>query len=143
MTPAVIVLSLMSSLTQIIMQKYSLQEGIVYYLFYVTLISGFYNLFSFFKSQKITGGEFVFDVFNEKVLYIGCLIVLFSALLIISKSISLAYTPNTGYVNALSLTSPLWIMLYEHILKKKDFSSPKAGLCMIFAILILCIVTNL
>ena len=143
MMPAVIIWSLMSSLTQIIMQKHSLQEGIVYYLFYVTLISGFYNLTCLIKSKKITRKEFVFYVFNEKVLYIGFLVVLFSALLIVSKGIALAYAPNTGYVNALSLTSPLWIMLYNHVLKKKDFSSPKAGLCMIFAIFILCIVANL
>ena len=85
----------------------------------------------------------VFDIFNQKVMFIGLLVVLFSALLIISKGISLNYAPNTGYVNALSLTSPLWIMLYDHLLKNKDYASPKAGIVMIISLLFLIISANL
>lgn len=143
MMPAVFVWSFMSSLTQIIMQKHTLMEGIVYYLFYVTLISGFYNLYFYLKKQKPTRALFLQQVFNQKVMYIGFLIVLFSALLIISKSISLDYTPNTGYVNALSLTSPLWIMLYNHIINHKDYDSPKTSLMMLGGVFLLCIFANL
>ena len=74
---------------------------------------------------------------------IGFLVVLFSALLIVCKSIALNYTPNTGYVNAVSLTSPLWIMLYDHVIGHKDYAAPKAGLCMILSVLALCIFANL
>ena len=143
MMPAVFVWSLMSSLTQIIMQKHTLTEGIVYYLFYVTLISGFYNLYFYLKTKKPSKEQFLQDVFNQKVMYIGFLIVLFSALLIISKSISLDYTPNTGYVNALSLTAPLWIMLYNHQINHKDYQSPKAGLVMIAGLFLLCVFANI
>ena len=143
MMPAVFVWSFMSSLTQIIMQKHTLMEGIVYYLFYVTLISGFYNLYFYLKNQKPTRTLFLQQVFNQKVMYIGFLIVLFSALLIVSKSISLDYTPNTGYVNALSLTSPLWIMLYNHVINHKDYDSPKTSLMMLGGVFLLCIFANL
>lgn len=143
MIPAVFVWSIMSSLTQIIMQRHSLAEGIVYYLFYVTLISGFYNLFFYLKSVRPTRKEFVQQVFNQKVMYIGWLIVLFSALLIVSKSISLDYAPNTGYVNALSLTSPLWIMLYNHVINHKDYDSPITALMMIGGVFLISVFANL
>ena len=143
MMPAVVVWSLMSSLTQMIMQKHTLMEGIVYYLFYVTLISGLYNLYFYLKTEKPTHEAFLQQVFNQKVMYIGFLVVLFSALLIISKSISLDYTPNTGYVNALSLTSPLWIMLYNHVINHKDYDSPKTCLLMLSGVFLLCIFANL
>ena len=143
MMPAVVVLSLMSSLTQIIMQRHHLYESIVYYLFYITLISGIYNLYFYIKTVRPTIRQAVFDIFNQKVMFIGLLVVLFSALLIISKGISLNYAPNTGYVNALSLTSPLWIMLYDHLLKNKDYASPKAGIVMIISLLFLIISANL
>ena len=143
MMPAVVVLSLMSSLTQIIMQRHHLYESIVYYLFYITLISGIYNLYFYIKTVRPTIRQAVFDIFNQKVMFIGLLVVLFSALLIISKGISLNYAPNTGYVNALSLTSPLWIMLYDHLLKNKDYASPKAGIVMIISLLFLIMSANL
>jgi hypothetical protein len=143
MFPAVIVLSLMSSLTQLIMRRHNLSEGIVYYLFYVTLISGVYNACFYCKTQKKSVRQLLLDLLDDKVMYVGFLVVFFSALLIISKSISLNYAPNTGYVNALSLTSPLWIMFYNHVIHHKDYGSPKAGLCMIFGILMLCVFANL
>ena len=143
MMPAVFVWSLMSSLTQMIMQRHTLMEGIVYYLFYVTLISGFYNLYFYLKTEKPTRVLFLQQVFNQKVMYIGFLVVLFSALLIVSKSISLDFTPNTGYVNALSLTSPLWIMLYNHVINHKDYDSPKTCLLMLGGVFLLCIFANL
>ena len=143
MMPAVVVWSLMSSLTQIIMQKHTLAEGIVYYLFYVTLISGFYNLFFYLKTSRPTRTQFLQQVFNQKVMYVGFLVVLFSALLIVSKSISLNYTPNTGYVNALSLTAPLWIMFYNHVINHKDYDSPVACLMMIGGVFLMSIFANL
>ncbi|MBO5996959.1 MAG: hypothetical protein J6P93_00300, partial [Alphaproteobacteria bacterium] len=142
MMPAVVVWSLMSSLTQIIMQRHTLAEGIVYYLFYVTLISGFYNLYFYLKTSRPSASQFLQQVFNQKVMYIGFLIVLFSALLIVSKSIALDYTPNTGYVNYLSLTAPLWIMLYNHIINHKDYTSPITSLLMIGGLFLLCIFAN-
>lgn len=143
MMPVVVVWSLMSSLTQMIMQRHSLVEGIVYYLFYVTFISGVYNLFFYIKTQKPNKEQILQDLLGQKVLYIGFLVVLFSALLIVCKSIALNYTPNTGYVNALSLTSPLWIMLYNHVIGHKDYVAPKAGLCMVLSVLALCVFANL
>ena len=143
MLPVVVVWSLMSSLTQMIMQRHLLFEGIVYYLFYVTLVSGFYNLYFYIKTERPTIEKAVQEIFNQKVMYIGLLIVLFSVLLIISKGIALDYTPNTGYVNALSLTAPLWIMLYDHVINHKDYTSPRAGLAMIISLFFLSIFANL
>ena len=143
MIPVVIVWSLMSTLTQTIMQRHSLTEGIVYYLFYVTLISGLYNLYYYIKTKHPSKEQALQDVFNPKVMNIGFLLVLFSALLIVSKGISLDFTPNTGFVNALSLTSPLWIMLYNHAIRHEDYTSPKLGLMMIASLFFLCIFASI
>ncbi len=143
MIPVVVVWSLMSTLTQTIMQRHSLTEGIVYYLFYVTFISGIYNLYYYIKTEHPSKEKALQDVFNPKVMNIGFLLVLFSALLIVSKSISLDFTPNTGFVNALSLTSPLWIMLYNHAIRHEDYTSPKLGLMMIVSLFFLCIFASI
>lgn len=137
MLPAVFVLSLMSSLTQEIMQRHSLRYGMVYYLFFSTFVSGLYNLFYYLKTEKPTKEQALQQIFSPKVMNIGFLLVFFSSLLIVTKSIALDKTPNTAYVNALSLTSPLWLMLYNHIIRHQDFASPKAGFFMIVCLLIL------
>ena len=142
MLPAVFVWSLMSSLTQEIMQLHSLRYGMVYYLFFSTFVSGLYNLFYYVKTEKPTKEQALQEIFGTKVMNIGLLLVLFSALLIITKSIALDETPNTGYVNALSLTSPLWLMLYNHAIKHQDFASPKAGLVMIACLFSLVLFTS-
>lgn len=131
MLPAVVVWSLMSTLAQEIMLKHELRDGIAYYLVWSMTVSGFYNLYFYIKTQRPTKRQAFEEIFSPKVVRVGLLVILFSTVLIISKSISLAYTPNTGYVNALSLTSPLWIMLYNHWTNRKDDASPRLGLLMI------------
>ena len=131
MLPSVIVLSLMSTLTQEIMLEHTLRDGIAYYLVLSMAVSGLYNLFFYIKTQKPTKQKAVQEIFSSKVKRVGLWVILFSAALVVCKSISLAYAPNTGYVNALSLTSPLWIMLYNHWIHRKDEASPLLGLLMI------------
>ncbi len=143
MMPAVVVWSLMSSLTQMIMQRHTITQGIVYYLFYATLVSGAYNLYFYIRTERPSRTRALQEIFNIKVMNVGFLVVLFSALLIVSKGIALNYTPNTGYVNALSLTSPLWIMLYNHAIRHKDYASPKEGMIMIISLFFLSIFANL
>lgn len=143
MMPTVVIWSLMSTLNQWIMQKHNLYEGLIYYLFYATLVSGFYNLYFYIKTVKPTKKQAIHEIFTFKVRHIGVIITLFSSLLIVSKSIALNAAPNTGYVNALSLTSPLWIMLYNHLLRHKDDTSPKAGIMMLICLLFLTIFANL
>lgn len=131
MLPSVIILSLMSTLTQEIMLEYTLRDGIAYYLVLSMAVSGFYNLFFYVKTQKPTMNMAIKEIFSPEVKRAGLLIILFSAALVISKSISLTFTPNTGYVNALSLTAPLWIMIYDRWTGRKDGASPRLGLLMI------------
>lgn len=143
MLPAVFVWSFMSSVTQEIMRLHTLMYGMIYYLVLSTFISGLYNLYFYIKTERPSKEQALQEIFGEKVMYIGFLLVFFSALLIISKSIALDYTPNTGFVNALSLTSPLWVMLYDHVINHKDYASPKAGLAMIVSLLFLVILTSI
>ena len=131
MLPVVVVWSLMSTITQEIMLRHELHDGIAYYLVLSMTISGFYNLYFYIRTQRPTTRQAMAEIFSPKVKRVGFLVILFSAVLIISKSIALAYTPNTGYVNALSLTSPLWIMLYNHWTNRRDEASPRLGLLMI------------
>lgn len=142
MMPAVVVWSLMSTVNKEIMLRHQLETGIGYYLVYSMFISGLYNLYIYASQGRITKNRLIKEVFAPKVVQASFMLILFSTALIIAKSISLAYTPNTGYVNALSLTSPLWIILFNHYFKEKDLVSVRAGLVLIVCLFFLTILAS-
>lgn len=142
MMPAVVVWSLMSTVNKEIMLRHQLETGIGYYLVYSMFISGLYNLYIYASQGRKTKNRVLKEVFAPKVVQASFMLILFSIALIIAKSISLAYTPNTGYVNALSLTSPLWIILFNHYFKEKDLVSVRAGLVLILSLFFLTILAS-
>ena len=142
MMPAVVVWSLMSTVNKEIMLRHQLETGIGYYLVYSMFISGLYNLYIYASQGRMTKNRVLKEVFAPKVVQASFMLILFSIALIIAKSISLAYTPNTGYVNALSLTSPLWIILFNHYFKEKDLVSVRAGLVLIVSLFFLTILAS-
>lgn len=142
MMPAVVVWSLMSTVNKEIMLRHQLETGIGYYLVYSMFISGLYNLYIYVSQGRMTKNRVLKEVFAPKVVQASFMLILFSIALIIAKSISLAYTPNTGYVNALSLTSPLWIILFNHYFKEKDLVSVRAGLVLIISLFFLTILAS-
>lgn len=142
MMPAVVVWSLMSTVNKEIMLRHQLETGIGYYLVYSMFISGLYNLYIYASQGRMSKNRVLKEVFASKVVQASFMLILFSIALIIAKSISLAYTPNTGYVNALSLTSPLWIILFNHYFKEKDLVSVRAGLVLIISLFFLTILAS-
>ncbi len=142
MMPAVVVWSLMSTVNKEIMLRHQLETGIGYYLVYSMFISGLYNLYIYASQGRMSKNRVLKEVFAPKVVQASFMLILFSIALIIAKSISLAYTPNTGYVNALSLTSPLWIILFNHYFKEKDLVSVRAGLVLIISLFFLTILAS-
>lgn len=142
MMPAVVVWSLMSTVNKEIMLRHQLETGIGYYLVYSMFISGLYNLYIYASQGRMTKNRVLKEVFAPKVVQASFMLILFSIALIIAKSISLAYTPNTGYVNALSLMSPLWIILFNHYFKEKDLVSVRAGLVLIVSLFFLTILAS-
>ncbi len=140
--PAVVVGSLVSTVNKEIMLRHQLETGIGYYLVYSMFISGLYNLYIYASQGRMTKNRVLKEVFAPKVVQASFMLILFSIALIIAKSISLAYTPNTGYVNALSLTSPLWIILFNHYFKEKDLVSVRAGLVLIISLFFLTILAS-
>ena len=139
---AVVAWSLVSTVNKEIMLRHQLETGIGYYLVYSMFISGLYNLYIYASQGRMTKNRVLKEVFAPKVVQASFMLILFSIALIIAKSISLAYTPNTGYVNALSLTSPLWIILFNHYFKEKDLVSVRAGLVLIISLFFLTILAS-
>lgn len=132
--PAVIAWSVMSSLTYEIMNYNNIATGLIYYLTIAMFVSGVYNLIFYFLTQRkaITWIYIKNNIFSQRVMNVGLLLVLFSAVLIITKGIALDLAPNTAYVTMLSLTFPLWVMFFNYWIKSKEESSFSWGMGSLF-----------
>jgi len=135
--PAVLALAAMSIITKFIaLKSNSLWMGLTYYLTVSTFISGVYNL-CFFVRQF--GVKNLHDVIKPPLPKIGFLLISFSSLLIIAKTMALRIAPNPGYVTALLLIAPLFIYALNKHYKISDKISLKAGLAMLFFLFLLVI----
>lgn len=130
--PAVLALAAMSIITKYIATEgRSLWQGLTYYLTISTFISGIYNLIGYgMQKQKQT-------LISLKMLKIGAMLVSFSSLLIIAKTMALRIAPNPGYVTALLLVAPLFIHALNKHYKISDTVSLEAGFAMIFFLILL------
>ncbi|MBQ4399969.1 MAG: hypothetical protein II830_01595 [Alphaproteobacteria bacterium] len=130
--PAVLALAAMSIITKYIATEgRSLWQGLSYYLVVSTFVSGMYNLFMYrFQKEKP-------EIISRKMLKIGALLVAFSSVLIIAKTMALRIAPNPGYVTALLLIAPLFIYALNRHYKISDTVSLEAGFAMIFFLLLL------
>jgi hypothetical protein len=139
--PAVLALAAMSIITKYIaVQAHSLGQGLTYYLTVSTFISGCYNLILY---RRANGAEkFWSTIIAKKIRKAGYLLVAFSSLLIIAKTMALRLAPNPGYVTALLLTAPVFVYALNMNFKIADTISLKAGFAMMFFLALLVLTVN-
>ncbi|MBR1601247.1 MAG: hypothetical protein IJ677_06680, partial [Alphaproteobacteria bacterium] len=135
--PAVLALSLMSIITKYIATDgRSLWQGLICYLTFSTFISGIYNLLCY-RLQKCEN-----KIFSPEMSRAGILLIAFSSVLIIAKTMALRIAPNPGYVTALLLIAPLFIYALNRHYKISDTISLEAGFAMIFFLILLVFLVN-
>ncbi len=143
MAPVILALAFMSIITKdIAIHGSSTWAAIVYYLSVSTFVSGCYNSFFYAYREKLKVREFFQNIFSPVVVRAGLYIVSFSAALITAKTLALRIAPNPGYVTALLLTSPLFVMASNKYNKVPDTASVKAGIFMIFFLIAMMILVN-
>lgn len=137
--PAVLALSVMSIVTKYIAEEgNSIGQGLSYYLCVSTFVSGVYNAVGYGLLHKTEKPEII----SGKMLKIGVLLVAFSTILIVAKTMALRLAPNPGYVIALLLIAPLFIYALNHHYKMADNVLPEAGFAMIFFLALLVFLVN-
>lgn len=141
--PAVMALSVMSIITKYIAtEAHSLGQGLTYYLTVSTFVSGLYNLCLYYQSEKKKTTNADDKIISQKTLKSGILLIGFSSVLIVAKTMALRIAPNPGYVTALLLVAPLFIYVLNYRYKIKDNISVEAGFAMIFFLTLLVLVVN-
>lgn len=142
--PAVIALSVMSIATKYIAEGgKSLGQGLTYYLTVSTFISGLYNLVGYIRQERRAKTKMNFaPLFAGSMRKIGIILVAFSSILIVAKTMALRLAPNPGYVIALLLVAPLFIYLLNKHYKIADEIQPEAGFATIIFLLLLMLVVN-
>ena len=141
--PAVFALAAMSIITKYIaVQAHSLGQGLAYYLTVSTFVSGLYNLFFYYRQMPASRQNLFKKIISRKTRRIGCILVSFSSLLIIAKTMALRIAPNPGYVTALLLVAPVFVYALNRNYKIADTVSVKAGFAMMFFLALLVLVVN-
>ena len=144
MLPAILSLAGMSIVTkEIALRGSSVWCALAYYLTVSTAVSGLINSFWFIRQQKIGLSDFWQKVFDKAHLHAAFYVVLFSAILIIAKTLALRVAPNPGYVTVLLLTAPIFVFAFNKYNQIPDTISLKAGFSMIvFLVALVLLVTN-
>ena len=141
--PAVLALAAMSIITKYIaVQAHSLGQGLTYYLTVSTFVSGCYNLLLYTRQMRQNKQHRFKNIVSPKNRRIGCVLVAFSSLLIIAKTMALRIAPNPGYVTALLLVAPVFVYALNRNYKIADTISVKAGFAMMFFLILLVLVVN-
>ncbi len=141
--PAVVALAAMSIITKYIaIQAHSLGQGLTYYLTVSTFVSGCYNLLLYIRQNAGNKQKYFKKILSVKTRRIGCILVSFSSLLIIAKTMALRIAPNPGYVTALLLVAPVFVYALNRNYKISDTVSVKAGFAMMFFLALLVLVVN-
>ncbi len=111
MAPAVAVLSCMTLNSKNIVLKEPLSSVIVYYMLIVGAVGGLFNATGYLRTASDKSFRAFIKLAGTRTAVTGGLAVLAaSALLMVSKNAAMLHIPNPGYLNALALTSPLWIL---------------------------------
>lgn len=143
MAPVILALAFMSVITKdIAIHSSSSWSGIIYYLTVSTFVSGIYNSYLFVKKEKLDMKGYVRQVFSAPTRAAGLYIVGFSAALIMAKTIALRVAPNPGYVTALLLTSPFFVLIMNKYNRIPDDFSLRAGLFNVLFLIALLVVVN-
>ena len=143
MAPVILALAFMSVITKdIAIHSSSSWSGIIYYLTVSTFVSGIYNSYLFVKKEKLDMKGYVRQVFSAPTRAAGLYIVGFSAALIMAKTIALRVAPNPGYVTALLLTSPFFVLIMNKYNRIPDDFSLLAGLFNVLFLIALLVLVN-
>ena len=143
MAPVILALAFMSIITKdISIHGSSTWAAMIYYLSVSTFVSGCYNTFFYIRREKVKAKDFFKNVFSPVAIRAGLYLISFSAALITAKNLALRIAPNPGYVTALLLTSPLFVMVFNKYNKIQDTASVKAGIFMIFFLIAMMILVN-
>lgn len=143
MAPVILALAFMSVITKdIAIHSSSSWSGIIYYLTVSTFVSGVYNSYLFVKKEKLDMKGYVRQVFSAPTRAAGLYIVGFSAALIMAKTIALRVAPNPGYVTALLLTSPFFVLIMNKYNRIPDDFSLRAGLFNVLFLIALLVLVN-
>ncbi len=143
MAPVILALAFMSIITKdISTHGSSTWAAMIYYLSVSTFVSGCYNTFFYIRREKVKAKDFFKNVFSPAAVRAGLYLISFSAALITAKNLALRIAPNPGYVTALLLTSPLFVMAFNKYNKIQDTASAKAGIFMIFFLIAMIILVN-
>lgn len=143
MAPVILALAFMSVITKdIAIHSSSSWSGIIYYLTVSTFVSGVYNSYLFVKKEKLDIKGYVRQVFSAPTRAAGLYIVGFSAALIMAKTIALRVAPNPGYVTALLLTSPFFVLIMNKYNRIPDDFSLLAGLFNVLFLIALLVLVN-
>ncbi len=143
MAPVILALAFMSVITKdIAIHSSSSWSGIIYYLTVSTFVSGIYNSYLFVKKEKLDMSGYIRQVFSAPTRAAGLYIVGFSAALIMAKTIALRVAPNPGYVTALLLTSPFFVLIMNKYNRIPDDFSLRAGLFNVLFLIALLVVVN-
>ena len=143
MSPVILALAFMSVITKdIAIHSSSSWSGIIYYLTVSTFVSGVYNSYLFVKKEKLDMSGYIRQVFSAPTRAAGLYIIGFSAALIMAKTIALRVAPNPGYVTALLLTSPFFVLIMNKYNRIPDDFSLLAGLFNVLFLIALLVLVN-
>lgn len=132
MLPGVITLALMTVNTKFIYKDISFQDAVVYYMLVIGGVGGLFNLCCYAAQKK--KGEITEKLFSRRNVMGGVSIVAASVFLMISKGYAMMSIPNPGYLNILALTSPIWVVLINRVLKVENKVSIPAAVFVLASI---------
>ncbi len=131
MMPAVILLALIMINRKEIMEHANFWTATTYYCTISIFGSGVINLIWYFNSKERNDSRFL----NKKTIISATILVsIASGLTIFAGNLSSLKAPNPAYVSALSLTSPIWILIINRIRHIKMSLDFKAILILLIAL---------
>ncbi|NQZ14472.1 MAG: hypothetical protein HRT94_06600 [Alphaproteobacteria bacterium] len=101
----------------------------------------YFFMFVFSSAALVAKGKLDRALFSASNIKIGLAISAASVLGYIFIVLAFIWSPNPSFPSVVGSLSPVWIMVYHHIIGVKDDASPIAGLVMIVASILLVMAT--
>lgn len=127
MALAVIVAAIISVNRKSLMALDGFLAGNTIYFLVSMFVSGVYNSLAYFIKTKCSIREFFAVATEIRSVKSGGIIALLSALSLFFCDYALSEAPNPAYVNAITLSSPLWVLVYNRFTGYKN-NFRKSGL---------------
>lgn len=130
--PAVVVLAVMMIVRKEAMAEADFASAAVYYPLCAIFISGSINLGVYAYSNG--AGMLAAQLRTHHVLAGGISMAVVSSLTIFTGNLASLYVPDPAYLSALTLTSPLWIMLYNACFGIRDVVEKRWVIAMLLSL---------